>query len=57
MSDEVGSQSDVQPANPPPGRPRSPLIIGGISCGLIVWMVLVIFLLVAWKYFTTVAPQ
>lgn len=33
-------------------RPRSPLIIGGIALGLIAWMMVTIFLLVAWKLFS-----
>jgi hypothetical protein len=38
-------------ASPHPPRPRSPLIIGAISCGLMVWMFVVIMLLIAWKLF------
>lgn len=37
---------------PRPPRPRSPLIIGGIACGMIVWMFVVIVLLIAWKLFS-----
>ena len=29
--------------------PRSPLIIGGIALGLLAWMLLVIFMLIAWR--------
>jgi len=34
-----------------PLRPRSPLIIGGIAIGMIVWMFVTIMLLIAWKLF------
>ena len=30
-------------------RPRSPLIIGAIAYGLLIWMVMVVCLLIAWK--------
>jgi hypothetical protein len=30
-------------------RPRSPLIIGAVAYGLLIWMFLVICLLIAWK--------
>lgn len=29
--------------------PRSPLLIGGIAYGLLFWMLLVIFALIAWR--------
>lgn len=35
-----------------PPRPRSPLIIGGIACGMIVWMFVVVMLLIAWRLFS-----
>jgi hypothetical protein len=41
------SESMPEIARPP--RPRSPLIIGGIACGMIVWMFIVVMLLIAWK--------
>lgn len=34
---------------PRPPLPRSPLIIGGIAIGLMVWMFLVVMLLIGWK--------
>lgn len=34
---------------PRPPRPRSPLIIGAIAYGLLIWMVMVVCLLIAWK--------
>jgi hypothetical protein len=36
----------------PVPRPRFPLIVGGIALGLIAWMMVTIFALVAWKLLT-----
>lgn len=44
------SESTSEIARPP--RPRSPLIIGGIACGMIAWMFIVVMLLIAWKVFS-----
>jgi hypothetical protein len=41
--------SDIATETSRPPRPRSPLIIGGIACGMIVWMFVVVMLLIAWK--------
>ena len=30
-------------------RPRSPLIIGAVAYGLLIWMLLVVCLVIAWK--------
>ncbi|HEY8601333.1 MAG TPA: hypothetical protein VIL85_23095 [Thermomicrobiales bacterium] len=50
--DEARSEENagVTPRRP---MPRMPLIIGGLSCGLIVWMFVVIMLLIAWKLFAS----
>ena len=48
--DEARSEESAE-VTPRPPRSRMPLIIGGISCGLIVWMFVVIMLLIGWKLF------
>ena len=30
-------------------RPRSPVVVGAIAYGLLLWMVLVVFMLIAWR--------
>ena len=47
-SDEARGETGGTDAQRPP-LPRSPLIIGGIAIGLMVWMLLVILLLIGWK--------
>lgn len=46
---ERPQESDSATVTARPPRPRSPLIIGGIACGMIVWMFVVVILLIAWK--------
>lgn len=48
--DETRSEESAG-VTPRPPRPRMPLIIGGLSCGLMIWMFVVIMLLIAWKLF------
>ena len=44
------SEPQAEPIEVPrPPRPRSPLIIGAIAYGLLIWMVMVVCLLIAWK--------
>lgn len=48
--DEARSEDSAE-VTPRPPTSRMPLIIGGLSCGLIVWMFVVIMLLIGWKLF------
>lgn len=50
-SDQAQGATTATGTTPLP-RPQSPLIIGGIACGTIVWMFIVIMLLIAWKLFS-----
>jgi hypothetical protein len=45
--DTTDGEGQVAPARRP--RPRSPLIIAAIAYGLLLWMVLVVFMLIAWR--------
>ncbi len=45
--DATDEEGQVTPARRP--RPRSPLIIAAIAYGLLLWMVLVVFMLIAWR--------
>lgn len=45
--DATDEEGQVAPARRP--RPRSPLIIAAIAYGLLLWMVLVVFMLIAWR--------
>ncbi len=45
--DATGEEGQAAPAHRP--RPRSPLIIAAIAYGLLLWMVLVVFMLIAWR--------
>ncbi|MFN8516868.1 MAG: hypothetical protein U0841_30710 [Chloroflexia bacterium] len=51
MAEERDSATE-SPETPPAARPRSPLIIGAIAYGMLIWMVLVVCLLIAWKLST-----
>ena len=52
MSTDADDSATTQPERQVPARrtrPRSPLIIGAIAYGLLLWMVLVVFMLIAWR--------
>lgn len=51
----VGEEREPQEQSgesPRAARPRSPLIIGAVAYGLLIWMVLVVCLLIAWRLST-----
>lgn len=41
--------ADTAERRPRPPTPRSPLVIAAIAYGLLLWMLLVVFTLVAWR--------
>ncbi len=47
--DERGAVASHEERPRPGGSPRSPLIIGGIAYALLFWMVIVVFMLIAWR--------
>ncbi len=47
--DKPGAVASNEERPRPGSSPRSPLIIGGIAYALLFWMVLVVFMLIAWR--------
>jgi hypothetical protein len=47
-SDPASEPAETKPA----ARPRSPLIIGAIAYAILIWMLLVVCLLIAWRLST-----
>ena len=51
MAEETDSATEIA-ETPPAARPRSPLIIGTIAYGILIWMLLVVCLVIAWRLST-----
>lgn len=48
-NNEEPSSQDAQPARDKRPNPLAPLLIGGIAYGLLFTMVIIIFVLIAWR--------
>jgi hypothetical protein len=51
MAEERDSATEIAESKPA-ARPRSPLIIGAIAYAILLWMLLVVCLLIAWRLST-----
>ena len=49
---EESSPATETPESQPAMRPRSPLIIGAIAYGILIWMLLIVCLVIAWRLST-----